>query len=77
MRSKALTDSSSHSFTYICNDLKNSIIPVDFGGLQLIIHEGELKQFVVDNNNIVNLKNSNQPYASIIKLKVDNVYSQV
>ncbi|KAF6021623.1 hypothetical protein EB796_020065 [Bugula neritina] len=65
---KLLTDSSSHSFTYICNDLKNSIIPVDFGGLQLIIHEGELKQFVVDNN-IVNLKNvPNPPYASIIKL---------
>jgi len=43
---KLLTDLNSHSFTYICSDLENSVIPVDFGGLQLIIHEGELKHFV-------------------------------
>jgi len=75
---KLLTDSSSHSFTYICNDLKNSIIPVDFGGLQLIIHEGELKRFVVDNNNIVNLKNfliNHMPVSSSSKFTLFTVKS--
>ncbi|KAF6033219.1 hypothetical protein EB796_008473 [Bugula neritina] len=74
---KLLTDSSSHSFTYICNGLKNSIIPVDFGGLQLIIQEGELKRFVVDNN-IVNLKNviiNHMPVSSSSKLSMFTVKS--